>query len=353
MNDQPHLLIVDDDEGVRTSFALWLETEGFHIHTASHGDAAAAFIEREAVVVCLVDLKLGEEDGFQVVRRLAALNTHVKFLIITAYPGYDTAITALKSGIFDYLSKAEDNETILGKIQAAVAAHADEARQRALAGAEKTRLALICRRELVAVGLRAFCQEQGAFHLTRVYHRFEQMRPQDFDPGAALCFICGACHGKVLLDAGTTMLERIKSVYPEAKPVVLDAQLSDDDQLNLLQLGVRGFIAPNMPTSVMKDAVAAVIEGGIWAPKHTTDRLLTSLLQGTVAPKPRRASFHLTPRELEVLQAMAAGLSNAEIAARLFLSEKTVKTHAHKIFRKMGVDSRVQAVVKAGEAFLL
>lgn len=353
MNDRPHLLIVDDDEGVRTSFALWLETEGFHIHTATHGDAAASVIAREAVVVCLVDLKLGEEDGFQVVRRLTTLNPHVKFLIITAYPGYDTAITALKSGIFDYLSKAEDNETILGKIRAAVAAQADETHQRARAGAEKTRLVLICRRELVAAGLRAFCQDQGHFHLARVYHRFEQMRPQDFDPGAALCFICGACHDKVLLDAGTTMLERIKSVYPAAKAIVLDAQLSDDDQLNLLSLGVRGFIAPNMPADAMKDAVAAVCDGGIWAPKRITDRLLTSLLQGAVAPKPRRESFQLTPRELEVLQAMAAGLSNAEIAARLFLSEKTVKTHAHKIFRKMGVDSRVQAVVKAGEAFLL
>ncbi|CAM2066409.1 Response regulator [Sulfidibacter corallicola] len=353
MKNQTHLLIVDDDEGVRASFGLWLKSEGFRVHTVGDGDAAAAVMSREPIVVCLVDLKLGEEDGFQVCRRLADLNEYAKILMITAYPGYDTAITALKSGVFDYLSKAEDNETILGKIHAAVETYERERAQREREGRDKSNLVLVCRRELVAGGLTAFCREYGDYHLARVFKRFELIRPQDFALETALCLVCGSCHREVLLDAGETVVERLKVAFPEAKLVVIDCGLAEDDQLRLLELEVRGFLAPNTSMADMKIAFDAVLEGQIWAAKRLTDRLLTRLLQGGVKVRPRQETFQLTPRELEVLQAMAAGLSNAEIGQRLFLSEKTVKTHAHKIFRKMGVESRMQAVIKAGEVHLL
>ena len=67
----------------------------------------------------------------------------------------------------------------------------------------------------------------------------------------------------------------------------------------------------------------------------------------------RLAQFGITPRELEILEAMAAGLSNREIAERLFVSENTVKTHAARLFDKLAARRRTQAVQRAKEAGLI
>lgn len=67
----------------------------------------------------------------------------------------------------------------------------------------------------------------------------------------------------------------------------------------------------------------------------------------------RLAQLGITPRELEILEAMAAGLSNREIAARLFVSENTVKTHAARVFDKLSAQRRTQAVQRAKEAGLI
>jgi DNA-binding CsgD family transcriptional regulator len=67
----------------------------------------------------------------------------------------------------------------------------------------------------------------------------------------------------------------------------------------------------------------------------------------------RRAQLGITPRELEILEALAAGLSNREISARLFVSENTVKTHAARLFEKLSARRRTQAVQRAKEAGLL
>ncbi len=67
----------------------------------------------------------------------------------------------------------------------------------------------------------------------------------------------------------------------------------------------------------------------------------------------RLAQLGITPRELEILEAMAAGLSNREIAARLFVSENTVKTHAARLFGKLAARRRTQAVQRAKEAGLI
>ena len=70
-------------------------------------------------------------------------------------------------------------------------------------------------------------------------------------------------------------------------------------------------------------------------------------------PEARLRELGITPRELEILEAMAAGFSNREIAARLFVSENTVKTHAARVFDKLSARRRTQAVQRAKEAGLI
>lgn len=108
--------------------------------------------------------------------------------------------------------------------------------------------------------------------------------------------------------------------------------------------------------------VAAVFAGlGIWLGLKLTRRTQTVVVREVVVPAPatfvrdesRLESLGITPRELEVLELIAAGLSNREIAARVFVSENTVKTHSSRVFDKLGARRRTQAVQLAKELRLI
>ena len=108
--------------------------------------------------------------------------------------------------------------------------------------------------------------------------------------------------------------------------------------------------------------VAVLFSGlGIWLGLRLTrpvDRVIVREVQvpvpipATVDPT-RREQFGITPRELEILEAIAAGLSNREIAEKLFVSENTVKTHSSRLFEKLDAKRRTQAVQRAKEAGLI
>ncbi|MBA4103754.1 MAG: DNA-binding response regulator, partial [Arthrobacter sp.] len=105
-------------------------------------------------------------------------------------------------------------------------------------------------------------------------------------------------------------------------------------------------------------AVRVVASGDAVVAPRVTQRLLETYVRGAarpapVAPAPDPLLADLTPRETEMLEAMAEGLSNAEIAHRYYLSEATVKTHVRRILTKLHLRDRVQAVVYAYETGLV
>ena len=108
--------------------------------------------------------------------------------------------------------------------------------------------------------------------------------------------------------------------------------------------------------------VAAVFAGlGIWLGLRLTRPTETVVVREVVVPAPvnferdqgRVASLGITPRELEILELIAQGLSNKEIAARVFVSENTVKTHSSRVFDKLGARRRTQAVQMGKELRLI
>jgi DNA-binding NarL/FixJ family response regulator len=118
-----------------------------------------------------------------------------------------------------------------------------------------------------------------------------------------------------------------------------------------LRAGAGGFMLKDAPPDRLADAVRTIAAGESLLAPAVTRRLVERFVRRPPPETARRERFgELTERELEVLRLVARGLANAEIAAELFLSEATVKTHLTRILSKLGLRDRVQAVVLAYES---
>jgi DNA-binding NarL/FixJ family response regulator len=125
----------------------------------------------------------------------------------------------------------------------------------------------------------------------------------------------------------------------------------DEYVYDALRAGASGFLLKDAPPEELVHAVRVVAQGDALIAPSITKRLIEEISQRPArqASSPK-ALESLTQRELEVLQLVARGLSNHEIAQELFVSETTVKTHVGRVLMKLGLRDRVQAVVLAYES---
>lgn len=134
----------------------------------------------------------------------------------------------------------------------------------------------------------------------------------------------------------------------DAPPVLVLTTFDDEQTLaGSLRAGAAGFLLKGAPAEEMQRAVRTLATGGAWLDPAVTGRVLTSYRDSVPPIHPGAQIDLLTPREKDVLALIGAGLSNAEIAAELYLSEGTVKTHIGHIFTKLGLRDRAAAVVFA------
>ncbi|MFC9326685.1 response regulator [Kitasatospora sp. NPDC057015] len=129
----------------------------------------------------------------------------------------------------------------------------------------------------------------------------------------------------------------------------------DDYVYEALRAGASGFLLKDAPPADLIAAVRIVAAGEALLAPSVTRRLIEDFARTRPAPRrdPRLRLNGLTPRETEVLELIARGLSNQEIAARLVLAEQTVKTHIGRILAKLDLRDRAQAVVLAYESGLV
>jgi DNA-binding NarL/FixJ family response regulator len=133
----------------------------------------------------------------------------------------------------------------------------------------------------------------------------------------------------------------------ETRVLILTTFERDEYVFQALQLGASGFLLKTAPPEDLVTAVRVVARGEALLSPSVTRRVIQELARQQ-RHVPRSPDLdRLTPRELEVLRLVAEGLSNAEIAARLYLSEATVKTHTSNVLAKLGLRDRVQAVIFA------
>jgi DNA-binding NarL/FixJ family response regulator len=146
---------------------------------------------------------------------------------------------------------------------------------------------------------------------------------------------------------------RITAEHP-ARVLVLTTYDLDEYVYDALQAGASGFLLKDTPPEQLADGIRAVAGGEALLAPTVTRRLIEEFARLGAARQARPAGLdELTPRELDVLRLLARGLSNAEIAADLVLSDTTVKTHVAHVLGKLGLRDRVQAVVLAYESGLV
>ena len=136
--------------------------------------------------------------------------------------------------------------------------------------------------------------------------------------------------------SGIDALIAIRSEYPEACIVMLTTFEGDVEIQRALAAGARGYILKNMPARELVEAIRQVHAGRKTVPPEVTAHLVEHMGEES-----------LTPREIEVLQRIAGGNRNRDIAEKLFISEETVKVHIKHIMEKLGASDRTQAVAIA------
>ncbi len=219
--------------------------------------------------------------------------------------------------------------------------------------ADPIRVALVDDQQLVRAGFRMVLESQPDIEVVA----------EASDGEAAITELARVRADVVLMDVQMPRVDGISATrellrsVDAPKVVVLTTFDNDDYVVQAIAAGASGFLLKDAPPEDLLSAVRTVYRGdAVMAPRATRSLLqhVSPLLDGRRASSGRmEVPEDLTPRELEVLVAMAHGLTNGEIAERFVLSPATVKTHVGRVLAKTGSRDRVQAVLFAFRAGLV
>lgn len=147
----------------------------------------------------------------------------------------------------------------------------------------------------------------------------------------------------VMPGSGIRAAERISELVPRTTIIMLTVADDDETLFACLRAGASGFLLKDMCLDRLPEALRGALNGEAAIPRHLTTRILSEFQRRGIAHRVadgRRILGSLTSRETDVLELLGQGLGTAEIAARLFLSQATVRSHAASVMRKFGVESR-------------
>jgi two-component system response regulator DegU len=150
-------------------------------------------------------------------------------------------------------------------------------------------------------------------------------------------------------DVVQTLLE-VSEKNPSTRVLILTAFSEDENILNAAKGGAKGYLLKGISSSVLLQAMKTVHSGGLWVDKElpsadTFEEIAQSQAVRQKGEPANEALKNLTKREMEILRLVAEGLTNEEIGKKIYISEKTVKTHLTNIFDKLKVNNRFKAAL--------
>lgn len=157
---------------------------------------------------------------------------------------------------------------------------------------------------------------------------------------------------KMKRTGGLEATRQLMTMPAAPKVIAMTAMDVDDLVVQAISAGAHSFLSKDEPPETFQQSVRAVAAGNTLFSEESLRRIVAAGSSPVPGPRPADLSM-LSPRELDVLRAVACGTSNANIAAELFLSETTVKTHISAVFTKLGTQNRVQAALIAFRAGLV
>ena len=208
------------------------------------------------------------------------------------------------------------------------------------------RVLLVDDQELVRTGLRGILREPFGF----------EVAGECADGGEVPAAVAAVAPDVVLMDARMPFVDGVQATRElrrrEGSPPVLALTTFDDEEIlaGMLRAGAAGFVLKGVPAEDLQRAVRVVAGGGSWLDPAVTGRVLAiyrSAMPPAASAGDAAGLDTLTGREREVLALIGRGKTNGEIAAELFVSEGTVKTHINHVFTKLRLRDRAAAVVFA------
>ena len=149
---------------------------------------------------------------------------------------------------------------------------------------------------------------------------------------------------------GVEVIRQLENASPKTRVIVFTAFDTDDRIMSALEAGAQGYLLKGAPRDELFNAARVVHAGGSLLQPVVASRLLRRV---STAPEEDSPFDPLTPRELDVLKELAKGLQNKEIAAELYITERTVKFHVSSILGKLGAGNRTEAVTIAAQNGLI
>ncbi len=200
--------------------------------------------------------------------------------------------------------------------------------------------------ELVRIGLQSILEESSGIEVVG----------EAIDGATAVAAAIECTPDVILMDLrmprmdGIAATAEIKSIRPETRVLIITSNDNQEDMFAALSAGADGYCSKDIQRQQLILAIQTVHSGATWLDPQIARLVLKTATQpvhaGKSSTSTKGAASTLSSRELEVVQLLVEGLSNNEMAGRLFISNETVKTHMRHIMEKLAVSDRTQAAVK-------
>jgi DNA-binding NarL/FixJ family response regulator len=155
--------------------------------------------------------------------------------------------------------------------------------------------------------------------------------------------------------SGLATLQRVQAAHTKTRVILLTASDNQNEFVDALKLGSCGIVQKQTATELLVDSIRRVHAGELWMDSRTTAAVIQRFVTPCDLPPPASSEHRdqnrslLSPREREIVNLTAQGFKNSDMAAKLSLSEQTVKNHLHNIFEKFGVSDRLELALHAVE----